>query len=235
VDADDRFALAYDVTAATGLARARFEFSTGSDPAQWAELVESLPRWLRVAGGVVKPVFQRTVGDVDWSRDAEEGVVDLAGYRSAMCPTHRPIVVVIGSRSWYGVPGEPLVESQSFQADATNPLWLLALVKGVVDASPGDPVVVRGVRCQSFVATADLSRASAATSGGLPPCAVSRVEDLAALPLTIALDDDGRLRRVAGGSFGSTGNRDYVVELFEFGRVAPIDWSRVPDLDRPAA
>jgi hypothetical protein len=191
---------------------------------------------MRTVGRAVKPIVRRKVGDVDMSRDIEEDIVDLAGHRSAMCPMHRPLIVVIGSRAWYGQPGQLLGEKESFAADTTIPLWLLALLKGVVEVTPAEPVVVRGERCRSFAATADLARASAATPGGLPVCEVPRFEDLAALPLTIALDDEGRVRRVAGApTFGSTGNSDYVVELFDFGRVAPIDWTRIPTLERPVA
>jgi hypothetical protein len=149
---------------------------------------------------------------------------------------HRPLIVVVGSQAWYGQPGQLLAGKESFAADTTNPLWLLALLKGVVEVSPAESVVVSGERCRSFAAIADLARASAATPGGLPVCEVPRFEELLALPITIALDIEGRVRRVAGApAYGSTGNNDYVVELFDFGRVAPIDWTRVPALERPAA
>jgi hypothetical protein len=230
------FEVACDRTAASGLARARFEFNTGWDPAQWASIADRLPAWMRIIGRAVKPIVKRKVGHVDMSRGVEEGIVDLAGRRSAMCPTHRPLIMVIGSRAWYGRPGQRLEEKESFAADTTNPLWLLALLRGVVEATPAESVVVRGERCRSFAAIADLARASAATPGGLPVCEVPRFEDLSALPLTIALDDEGRVRRVAGApTFGSIGNSDYVVELFDFGRVEPIDWTRVPNLERPVA
>jgi hypothetical protein len=233
---DAEFEVACDRTAAAGLLRARFEFDTGWGAAQWASIADALPAWMRAAGRAVKPIVRRKVGNVDTSRDVEEGIVDLAGRRSAMCPMHRPRTVVIGSRAWYGQPGQRLDEKDSFAADTTNPLWLLALLRGVVEATPAGSVVVRGERCRSFAATADLARASATTPGGLPVCEVPRFEDLSALPLTIALDDEGRVRRVAGApTFGSTGNSDYVVELFDFGRVEPIDWTRVPNLERPVA
>ena len=227
---------AYDRTAAAGLVRARFEFNTGWDPAQWRSLAGGLPAWMRIVGRAVKPIIRRKVGNIDMSRDVEEGIVDLAGHRSAMCPLQRPLIVVIGSRAWYGQPGRLLEGKESFAADTTNPLWLLALLKGVVQATPVESVVVRGERCRSFAATADLARASAATPGGLPVCEVPRFEDLSSLPIDIALDGEGRIRRVAGApTFGSTGNNQYVVELFDYGRVTPIDWTRVPNLERPTA
>jgi hypothetical protein len=232
----DEFAAAYDLTAMEGLARARFEFDTGWDSEKWASIADRLPALLRTVGHAVKRVFERKVGNFDVSHDVEEGIIDLDRRRSAMRPLRSPTVVTIGNRAWYGRPGERLEEKESFPADSANPLWLLALLKGVVEATPAQPVVVRGERCRSFSAIADLGRASAATPGGLPVCEVERFEDLSALALTIALDEQRRVRRVIGApTFGSTGNNNYVVELFEFGQAMPIDWSRVPDLDRPTA
>jgi hypothetical protein len=144
-------------------------------------------------------------------------------------------MVVIGRHAWYGQPGQALEEKNSFPADTTNPLWLLSLLKGVVDATPVEPVIVRGEECRAFAATADLTQASAVTPEGLPVCEVQRVEDLSALPLKVALDEQGRIRRVEGApTYGSTGNSNYKVELYDFG-VAEIDWSRIPTVDRPIA
>ena len=227
---------AYDQTAAAGLARARFEFDTGWEQADWGRVAENLPAWMRAVGRAAKPLARRAVGGADWSEgDAEEGIVDLAGHRSVMCPRHRPITVVVGARQWYGRPGDVLNDSDSFGADSTQPLWLLSLLKGVVDAVQVDSVRVRDEPCRSFSVTADLLRASAATPGGLPSCEVGRAEDLLRLPLTVALDHAGRVRRVAGdATFGTTGNTAYVVELWDFGAVPQIEWSRVPALEPPA-
>ncbi|MCD6727702.1 MAG: hypothetical protein LT070_10770 [Solirubrobacteraceae bacterium] len=226
---------AYEQSAAAGLARSRFEFDMGWGEVDWGGVAERLPAWIRVAGHVAKPLMRRVVGEIDASDDPEEGIVDLAGHRSAMCPRHRPIAVVVGSRQWYGRPGDVLEERDSFAADSTQPLWLLSLLKGTVRAVPVDAVRVRGVPCRAFSVTADLLRASAATAGGLPSCEVLRAEDLLRLPLEVAIDDAGRIRRVAGdATFGTTGNTAYVVELWDFGAVPQIEWSRVPALEPPA-
>lgn len=226
---------AYERTAAAGLARARFEFDSGWGDVDWGEVAEGLPTWMRVVGRVTRPLTRHLAPADDGLIDPEEGIVDLAGRRCVMCPQHRPITMVVGARQWYGRPGEVLEDSDSSRIDSTQPLWLLSLLTGVVDAVHVDSVQVRGEPCRSFSVTADLLRASAATPGGLPSCEVARAEDLLRLPLTVAIDHAGHVRRVAGdATFGSTGNTAYVVELWDFGAVPQIDWSCVPALERPA-
>jgi hypothetical protein len=224
---------AYDATAAAGLARARFEVDTGWSAAEWGKLGGALPGWIRALG---RPLvwfarWRAREADFDPSRHVEEGVVDLAGRRSAMRVPQGWIEVTAGGQSWTGEPGERLEDP--VPADTTcQPLWLLGLLKGTVSAALRDRVEVRGASCSAYEVAADLGRASAATPGGLAPCQARRFEDLLCLPLTVCVDDEGRIRRVAGSDkFGETGNTGYVVELYGFGSVPQIDWTRVPRLD----
>ena len=130
-----------------------------------------------------------------------------------------------------GEPGEQLKDPEPVDTSC-QPLWLLGLLKGAVSAALRDQVEVRGASCRAYQVAADLGRASAATPGGLASCQARRFEDLLSLSLTVCVDDEGRIRRVAGSdTFGETGNTSYVVELYDFGTVAQIDWTRVPRLD----
>lgn len=148
---------AYERTVAAGLARGRFEFDSGWGDADWGSVSERLPAWMRVVGRVTRPLTRRVVGTAPEADDPEEGIVDLAGHRSAMCPRYRPITMVIGSQQWYARPGEVLKQSDSFAADSTQPLWLLALVKRAVHATEDGSVRIRGEPCRVFSITADCS------------------------------------------------------------------------------
>jgi hypothetical protein len=216
----ERLREAYELSAAAGPARARYEFDTGWEPGQAGRVADSMPGWLRVATYPFRALLRRAFRDVDMGHQVQEGVVDLAGRCSWMAVEHGPRTVVVGSRMWFGEPHDTKARKRSLSAGTTHPLWLLELLKGAVRAEARSVSGAGGETGESYAVLADLSRASAATPGGLAPCTSTRVEDLAALELTVDLDDSGRVRGVAGSpDFGETGNHSYRVELWDFGAV----------------
>jgi hypothetical protein len=228
----DRVLAAEERTAASGAARVRFSFDTGLDPATWQSVEPYLPAVIRSMVDAAKPRVREAVPSFDLSRMTEHGIVDLASRRSVMRRFNGAIRVTEGDRQWHGRPGDRLADVQSEQVGGTlHPLWLLSLLKGAVTALRVDSLEGADGNGSVFELTADLRRAAAATLGGLAPCEVARVEDLSALPLTLVLDEQDRIRRIAGASiFGETGNSSYVVELWDHGRLGHIDWTRIPEL-----
>jgi hypothetical protein len=221
---------AYDVAAGAGVATARFWFDTGLTAETWESIEAHMPAWMRTAVGTAANHVRESMPDFDPSRIEEIGIVDLAGPSSAMRRLHMQTRVIVGDREWWGAPGDELDANESERVDdMSHPLWLLGLLKGAVSATQIDPVDFDEHRYRGYEVLADLRVASAAAPGGLAPCEVARVEDLAALPITVVVDDAGRVCRVAGGStFGESGNTHYVVELRNFGERAPIDWTHIP-------
>jgi hypothetical protein len=228
----DRVLAADKRTVASGAARALFSFDTGLDPATWQSIEPHLPAVIRSMIGAAKPPVREAVPGFDPSRMTEQGIVDLANRRSVIRRFNGGIQVTEGDRQWHGRPGDRLADIQPEQVSGTlHPLWLLSLLKGTVTAVQVDSLESADGDGTVFELTADLRRASSATPGGLAPCEVARVEDLSALPLTLVLDEQDRILRVAGAStFGETGNSSYVVELWDHGGLGPIDWSRIPKL-----
>jgi hypothetical protein len=228
---------AYKRTAAAGPARARFAFDTGWSEAGAADLGKALPGWIRLIGKPIGALFRHATREMDMSRQVTEGVVDLANHRSAMGGEYTPPQVIIGDRMWSGRTGKYLEPADARPADTTvQPLWLLALLNGVTGARPRSDVDVGGADCREYQVTADLGRASAAIAYALATPQVADVQELSALPLTVAIDDNGVVRRVAGSdTFGETGNNSYVVELYDHGSAPAIDWEHLPDLSGTAA
>jgi hypothetical protein len=185
---------------------------------------------MRTAVGLAAKRVREAVPGFDPSRIGEVGIVDLAGPFSAMRRLHMQTRMIVGDREWWGGPGDKLDANGGERVDdMSHPLWLLGLLKGAVSATQIDVVDFDEHRYRGYEVVADLHVASAAIPGGLAPCEVARVEDLAALPITVVVDDAGRVRRVAGGStFGESGNTRYVVELRNFGEHPPIDWTHIP-------
>jgi hypothetical protein len=226
---------AYDAAAGAGAATARFWFDTGWTPETWESIEGHMPTWMRTAVGIAAKRVRETMPDFDPSRIDEIGLVDLTGPSSAMRRPHMQTRVIVGDREWSGRPGDKLDANGGERVDhMSHPLWLLGLLKGSVSATTIDPVDFDGHRYRAYEVIADLHLASAAIPGGLASCEVGRVEDLAALPITVVVDDAGRVRRVAGGpTFGEQGNTRYVVELRNFGEHGVIDWTHVPAITAP--
>jgi hypothetical protein len=221
---------AYGAAAGAGAATARFWFDTGLTPETWESIEGHTPAWIRTTVGIAAKRVREAMPDFDPSRVDEVGFVDLAGPSSAMRRLGMQTRVIVGDREWWGGPGDALDANVGERVDdMSHPLWLLGLLEGAVSASRIDPVDFDEHRWRAFEVMADLHRASAAIPGGLAPCEVARVEDLAALTITVVVDDAGRVCRVAGGStFGESGNTNYVVELRNFGECDPVDWTHIP-------
>jgi hypothetical protein len=89
---------------------------------------------------------------------------------------------------------------------------------------------LRGTACRHLYATADLSKASRETPGGLAVRSLGRFEDLLVMPVEVWIDS-ARVRRVR-----FTGeHRVETVELWDFGiPLDGLDWTRLPTFRSPA-
>ncbi len=94
-----------------------------------------------------------------------DGVLDLASHR---CVSRYPGLskseLIVEDRRWYGEPGTAVDGLTAGRASATQPLWLLDLIRGVTDAQEHAPEEVDGASARRFSAQADLHRAAAAVS-----------------------------------------------------------------------
>lgn len=160
-----------------------------------------------------------------------EGVVDLAARRS-MSGTGNYAVVQMGGEQWSGRSGRPLATLPSVPATTTSPLWLLDLLRGIVNANGQGQDTIDGDPCRYVRAVVDLTVASAAT-GGLPSPGRARFDDLLALPIEVWVNAT-HVRRVRfSDGDASVATRTLTLTLSEFGiEVGQLDWSRLPTFGR---
>lgn len=206
--------------------------STGEtgDPA-----ARRLWRWL---GAVALRAFiwgTRRVMD-RWSKAAAQpqlGVIDFAAHRCMYgalkaSKEREEAVLVVEDRYWTGAPGEWIDRLSAKTASAYQPLWLLNLLRGVVDAEERGVDFLHGQRCTHFGAQADLLRAADALAYemALPPLGVSQLQELKEIPVEVWIDGEGYVRRARHTAAGGT--NVLTVDLTEFGISLPSDWSRLP-------
>ena len=87
-----------------------------------------------------------------------------------------------------------------------------------------------GRTCRRFAAHADLNRvAEAVTYRTAIPEGMSRLDDLARIPVDVWLDDDGHIRRVRHTSGGANASTEIsTLDLTELGTELCSDWSHLP-------
>lgn len=159
-----------------------------------------------------------------------EGYLDLTG-RRYMVDFGSYAMLHADGEHWSGRSGRRLA---TLPADADHPtptpLWLLDLLRGVVGASELEPDELGGAPVRHVTASVDLSRASAATPGGLAvPAETKRFEDLLALPVDVWFDS-AHLRRVRF----STPHRTETLGLSDVGvSLDGLDWTRLPAFRSP--
>ena len=137
-------------------------------------------------------------------------------------------VLVVEDRHWTGAPGEQIDRLSAQTASAYQPLWLLNLLRGVVDAKKRGVVFLHGQTCTHFGAQVDLLRAADALTYemALPPPGVSQLQELKKVPVEVWIDGEGYVRRARHTAAG--GPSALTVDLSEFGILLPSDWSRLP-------
>jgi hypothetical protein len=124
---------------------------------------------------------------------------------------------------WFGRPGDWEGDGRS-HLTIEEPLWLIRLVGAPVEACKEQDEPVRGVLCVRYRVRADFAAARAADRPDLVAPPVEPGADLRRLPLTVWLDDAGRIRRVEFRADQTL----TTLELFDFGAADPI---ALPDAD----
>lgn len=128
--------------------------------------------------------------------------------------------LIDGQTRWSGRSGRSLDTLDPSPAEAFQPLWQLAAVRGAVDYEPAGEGT-------DLVLVADLDRASEATGAQLARPQAFGSQDVNRVRVALTLDRAGRIAR----STVSGGVTTAVLELSDFGVPLPEDWSRLPELD----
>ncbi len=140
-----------------------------------------------------------------------------------------------GRASWRATASGPAARARAIEtgaehpARAGQPLWLLDLCRGIVDAQPADESDhAGGERLRGHSAHADLARVSAAVPYEVAvPYPVAHVEELTRFPFGVWTDDAGRIRRVRG--VASPSGIAMTLDLHDFGvALPPAYWTTFP-------
>jgi hypothetical protein len=224
---------AYEQTVAAGTAR--IVLITEHD---WGPSEPTPPRRrrmpVRFVGSVAKAIGKRMLKSMtkgmDFRRMEGEGVVDFTHRRYMVDYGHYARAYVEG-QEWSGLSGIAREKLPTRPDEVPTPLWLLDLLAGVTDADDEGSDVVRGDNCRRISVRVDVSRASAATPGGVAAPARSRFEELLALPVDVWLDGSCVRRvRFAGKAAAET------IELWDFGvRIKSLEWTYMPSFRSPGA
>ncbi len=198
----------------------------------WASVAQ-MPRKRR--GGLSRPVisvakrvFKIATRNVDLGRISAEGVADFAGRRSMLDAGSFARLHADG-KEWSGRSGRPLHTLPAEAQERPTALWLVDLLAGVTGATDAGQAEVRGVSCRCLHATVDVSRASAATPGGVAVPEVPRFEDLLAFPVEVCIDDR-HVRRIRV----RLAKRIETLESWDFGvALDDLDWTRLPTFRSP--
>ena len=200
-------------------------------------------------GGLLRPVGKlaktagKAAGKAVWrpwrrapdpSRLSAEGIVE---------PTARRYMIDFGPYAelykdgtrWSGLSGRPIST-----LDPTSPglqidlLWLREVLRGTTEATREGEERLHGTPCRRVAARADLARASALASRGLPVPSVKQFEELNALPVTVWID--GRHVRRVRFQEGDDAWSTLTLDLLDFDVARnDLDWDRLPTFRSPEA
>ena len=216
-EADGLLAGALERTLAAGTARLTLT--------RHYDLTASVPV-LRRQGGIVNSAVRRALGGT-LSVRVDRGAIDFASARCALAGERRSRIVA-GDSEWTGRPGAHVETGAEHPARAGQPLWLLDLCRGIVDAQPAAGAEAGGERLRGHTAHADLARVSAAVPYEVAvPYPVAHVEELTRFPFGVWTDDAGRIRRVRG--VASPSGIAMTLGLHDFGVALPAAyWTTYP-------
>ena len=162
------------------------------------------------------------------SARVDRGAIDFAGARCALAGERRSRIVA-GDSEWTGRPGAHVETGAEHAARAAQPLWLLDLCRGIVDAeAAAGPDDAGGERLRGHTAHADLARVSAAVPYEVAvPYPVAHVEELTRFPFVVWTDEAGRIRRIRG--VASPSGIAMTLDLHDFGvALPPAYWTTFP-------
>jgi hypothetical protein len=171
-----------------------------------------------------------------WSKSAAQqqlGVIDFAAHRCMCGPfkvsrSREQAVLVVEDQLWRGTPGKPIDRLSATTASSSQPLWLVDLLRGIVDAEEREVDFLQGRPCRHFAAHIDMSRAADVLTYkmALPP-GTSQLHELNELPVEVWIDDEGHVRRIRRTAL-LWGTATATVDFTEFAIPLPADWSRLP-------
>lgn len=191
-----------------------------------------LTRWAgAVVGRMLNSGMQRLLKRL--SKTLAQGVVGILDFEANRCVYYMErskAEMIVGDRQWYGAPGASVAGLAAGPASALQPLWLVDLVRGVMDAREQGPERLNGGTARHFSAHADLNRAAEAVSYEMAvPSDIDQLVDLTYIAVEVWVDEDGYLRRIRHASGdGGTGMSTTTLDLIELGIATPSDWSRIP-------
>ncbi len=192
------------------------------------------PSSRRRRGGWLRPVlkFGKTAGKQllkvasrghDFRHLSGQGVLDWTR-RSYLLDFDSYVRLYTNGQEWHGTSNRALTPLPPDGVEPPSPFWLLDVLAGVTTAKYVGDDEVRGRRCRRIAATTDLSRASAATPGGVAVPARRRFEELLELPLEVWVHD-AHVRRIRFSDESAT----QTLELWDFGApLEELDWDSPP-------
>jgi hypothetical protein len=236
---------AHAATVAAGIARVlavtEHDFALGEPPRRRGTMSGPRRFVANAVAGVLWPVgavakfagrrLWKLVGrGVSFRRQEAEGVIDFKRRRYAVDYGGYSRMYVDG-QEWTGRSGRARLTLWPRADVVPTPLWLVDLVAGVTHADDDGTAIVRGATCRHISARVDVSRASAATPGGMAVPARGSFDDLLSLPVEVWVDDT-QVRRVRYEGDGTV----ETVDLWDFGvRIKALDWTYMPTFRSPHA
>ncbi|MDQ6776108.1 MAG: hypothetical protein M3071_07805 [Actinomycetota bacterium] len=230
---------ALERTLRCGSARIEFRFQVSLDDAFASESGSTRPRGGSVRRRLIWLVESVVSRMFEWgmprlvkrlSKRMAEGMVGIIDFEANRCvyyESRSKAEMIVRDRRWHGAPGTTVEGLSAGPASALQPLWMVDLVRGVVDAREQGAELLDGRTVRRFSAHADLNRAAGAVSYEMAiPLGIDRLNDLTHIAAEVWVDDDGHIRRIRhlSGKPISTSTLD----LTEFGITLPSDWSRIP-------
>jgi hypothetical protein len=158
---------------------------------------------------------------------AHAGWVDFVGRRYELDGSGEWMVRVDGGRRFTGRDASRLRQERRVRSSSTllEPLWLIELLRGTVEAADMGEGPVRDVVCRHYEVVTDFPRAAAASQCGMvqhfvPPGTLAKAPAIEAwdrphIRADVLIDDAGLVRRihVRGPLMNVT------IELFDFGAI----------------
>jgi len=188
-----------------------------------AERSPLLGQAMRAAGDMRQRAMTRLqISDIP----VPAGRIDFKNQRSLYCEDEGQWTLTAPGLEFMGEPGEweQVVSDDDALVDHIDPLWLLQLIAGVVEASEDGQEAVLGEPCKRYRTVASLAVATAQSKRKMEPPSSRGNLDLDRLPIDVWVDDAGRIRRAILHGDHSL----MLLELSDFGRPDPID---LPDPD----
>lgn len=188
-----------------------------------AERAPLLGKAIRAAGDIWKEGMTRLqISEIP----GPAGRIDFANQRCLYCEDEDQWTLTAPGLEFMGEPGEweQVVSDDDALVDHVDPLWLLQLISGVVEASEDGHETVLGEPCTCYRTVASFAVARARSKREMDPPSSRANLDLDRLPIDVWVDDAGRVRRAILRGDQSL----MLLELSDFGLPDPID---LPDPD----